>query len=290
MTPKNQILNALRERGIEPRLSGNDWMCRCPAHDDSTPSLSIREEKPGGRIFIKCFAGCKDTVILKQLGLTLKDLFPEGERVAPPTTGARSGLKVEDLAAAKKLPVGFLKSLGVDTTWVKKTADTPERSVVQALVDENTWASLKAKSEWREVLIPYRHADGTAARARRRMKISGNPKHCWAGTKSDGEIIPYGLDRLQLAREKGFLILVEGETDCWSLWLHDFPALGIPGASTAKTLKREYFDGIARVYLVQEPDQGGETFFASIRKRFSSWSSWDGELYRIQRPGGEKDV
>ena len=41
MTPLNKILNALREHGSEPRLSGNDWMCRCPAHDDSTQSLSI---------------------------------------------------------------------------------------------------------------------------------------------------------------------------------------------------------------------------------------------------------
>ena len=48
MTPLERILQALREHGIEARLSGNDWMCRCPAHDDHDPSLGIDEapEKP----------------------------------------------------------------------------------------------------------------------------------------------------------------------------------------------------------------------------------------------------
>ena len=41
---------------------GNDgwWTCRCPAHDDSTPSLGIKET-PFGKGFppsVNCFAGC----------------------------------------------------------------------------------------------------------------------------------------------------------------------------------------------------------------------------------------
>lgn len=289
MTPLERILQILRERGTEAKRSGADWMCRCPAHDDSTPSLSLREEKPGGRIFVKCFAGCKDTDVLESLGLNIKDLFPEGGN-ASPSLSVRSGLKVEDLAAAKKLPVEFLKSLGVDTTWLRKSLDNPEKTVVQALVDPATWEAMEFKSQWREVLIPYRGADGTEARPRRRMRISGAPKHCWAGTKDDGDLIPYGLDRLQLARDKGFLVLVEGETDCWSLWLHEFPALGVPGASNAKTLRREYFDGFGRVYLVQEPDSGGEMFLDAVRDKLSSWKSWKGELFVLKQPGGAKDV
>ncbi len=289
MTPLERILQALRERGTEPKLSGSDWMCCCPAHEDRTPSLSIREETPGGRIFVKCFAGCQDTDVLECLGMGVKDLFPEGER-AVPSLSVRSGLKVEDLAVAKKLPVDFLKSLGVDTTWLRKTQGDRGKTVIQALADPATWESMDFKSQWREVLIPYRRADGSDARPRRRMKVAGTPKHCWAGTKEDGDIIPYGLDRLQQARDKGFLILVEGKTDCWSLWLHEFPAMGVPGASNVKTLRRDYFDAINRVYLVQEPDEGGDTFYDAVRDKLSSWKSWKGELFVLRESGGAKDV
>lgn len=288
MTPLERISQALRDRGYELKLSGRDHMCKCPAHDDRTPSLSIREEKPGGRIFVKCFAGCSDTDILERLGMTVKDLFPENG--TEPQLSVRSGLKVEDLAAAKHMPVPFLKSLGVDTTWVRKSPGKKGQTVVQALVDPEAWESMEFKSQWREVIIPYRHRDGSHARARRRMKVSGTPKHCWAGTKSDGEIIAYGLDQLEKAREAGYIILVEGETDCWALWLHEFPALGVPGASVVNTLKRECFDGIDRVYLVQEPDAGGETFYDAVRSKLSSWKTWHGDLHVIRQPGGEKDV
>ncbi len=280
-TPLSRILQALRERGREPRLSGQDWMCRCPAHDDDTPSLSIREESPGGRIFVKCFAGCHDTAVLKKLDLTVKHLFPE--KATPPGFSVRAGLKLEELATAKKLPVGFLQSLGVQTSWVRKTRSEPERSVVEALSDPGDWQNLPYKSQWREVFIPYHLPDGSRAeRHRRRYTLSGEMKFAWTGTKNDGAIVPYGLDRLKIAREKGFLILVEGETDCWSLWLHGYPALGVPGATNIKTLKREYFEGIDKVFLIQEPDSGGDTFFAAIGKRLSAWKSWTGQLHRIR--------
>ena len=44
----------------------------------------------------------------------------------------------------------------------------------------------------------------------------------------EGKIVPYGLERLDEARKAGYLVLVEGESDCWTLWYQGFPALGIP--------------------------------------------------------------
>jgi hypothetical protein len=57
------------------------WMAKCPAHEDRSPSLSIREGGDG-RVLVKCFAGCELTVVLKALGLTIRDLF-DGEPVTP---------------------------------------------------------------------------------------------------------------------------------------------------------------------------------------------------------------
>src|SRR5437868_12187018 len=58
------------------KRSGDGWMARCPVHHDTKASLSIKEGK-GGRILIKCHAGCTTESILFSLGLTMKDLFLE---------------------------------------------------------------------------------------------------------------------------------------------------------------------------------------------------------------------
>ena len=45
---------------------------RCPAHDDATPSLSIREGNDG-RVLVKCHAGCQIADIVAALGMDLRD-------------------------------------------------------------------------------------------------------------------------------------------------------------------------------------------------------------------------
>jgi putative DNA primase/helicase len=62
-------------RSLVERLGGrwgvNGGLCRCPAHDDRTPSLSVR---PGRRrLLFHCFAGCDARTIMRALsraGLT----------------------------------------------------------------------------------------------------------------------------------------------------------------------------------------------------------------------------
>ena len=58
------------------RRSGDDWMARCPAHEDQTPSLAIGMGKDG-QILLCCHAGCKTSAVLAGLGLTMADLRPD---------------------------------------------------------------------------------------------------------------------------------------------------------------------------------------------------------------------
>jgi putative DNA primase/helicase len=56
-------------RGLVQRLGGR-WeadggMCRCPAHDDRTPSLSVRPGRT--RLLFHCFAGCDSSDVLRAL-------------------------------------------------------------------------------------------------------------------------------------------------------------------------------------------------------------------------------
>jgi len=59
------------------RTGPGKYMACCPvlAHDDRSPSLSIRETDDG-TILLKCFAGCGAVEIVEAIGLKMTDLFP----------------------------------------------------------------------------------------------------------------------------------------------------------------------------------------------------------------------
>ena len=52
------------------------YVARCPAHDDRSPSLAIKEEGDG-RILLHCFAGCETEDVLSAIALTFSDVMPE---------------------------------------------------------------------------------------------------------------------------------------------------------------------------------------------------------------------
>ena len=87
-------------RRIVEQLGGT-WrpgggLCRCPAHDDRTPSLSVR---PGERrLLFHCFAGCDAGQVLRALD-ALKLLASEAARSQPPSpTPADPGRRNRDAA------------------------------------------------------------------------------------------------------------------------------------------------------------------------------------------------
>lgn len=68
----------VHKTNYEPRRSGEGYTARCPAHDDQSPSLSIKEAD--GKILIHCHAGCNHKDICSSLGIEEKDLFAEGDK------------------------------------------------------------------------------------------------------------------------------------------------------------------------------------------------------------------
>lgn len=70
-------VTALLQRLAGVRGNGdNAWVARCPAHEDRSPSLTVKA-LPDGRILMHCFAGCGTDSVLGAIGLGMQDLFPE---------------------------------------------------------------------------------------------------------------------------------------------------------------------------------------------------------------------
>lgn len=62
------LLSKLKKRGHDR------WIACCPAHDDKSPSLTIRELE-NNSLLIHCFSGCDVGMVLDAIGLSISDLF-----------------------------------------------------------------------------------------------------------------------------------------------------------------------------------------------------------------------
>ena len=76
---KQEFTSPLLERLQKVRPKGhNQYHAQCPAHQDSSPSLSIKCLSDG-RTLIHCFAGCSAHDVLTSVGLDWDALYPPKE-------------------------------------------------------------------------------------------------------------------------------------------------------------------------------------------------------------------
>ena len=99
----NMNIEEFIERGgfksVLPQKNG--VVVNCPAHEDRSPSLSVRQL--GDQIVLKCFAGCEENEILEALDLEPQDIRPP------------RGCTLQQYAAKTNLPVEFLKKFHLRT-------------------------------------------------------------------------------------------------------------------------------------------------------------------------------
>ena len=63
-----------RLEGVRTAGDGR-WYARCPAHEDRSPSLSVRDT--GERVLVHCFTGCEPDDVLASVGLCWEDLHAD---------------------------------------------------------------------------------------------------------------------------------------------------------------------------------------------------------------------
>jgi energy-coupling factor transporter ATP-binding protein EcfA2 len=195
----------------------------CPAHNDHHPSARWHTVKHVWHCdACRANGGWKD--LAERLGLAIPSLAHKHPPVYPsvkPVTLLHPHLSLPELAAAKHVSEHFLAAQGVTQ---HRTGDRCE------------------------VRIPYYGLGGELLAVHRRIALDGDRFRWRSGDKPT----LYGLNRLEHIRAAGWCLLVEGETDCWTAWLHDIPALGVPGKSTWQATWTKHLAGLA-VYVWQEP-------------------------------------
>ncbi len=235
--------------GVRPQRDGS-WIARCPAHDDREPSLHVSLTED--RILLHCFAGCSVDSICRALGITTADLFLRNGHHEPEPP---EGLTLTQFALVKRLSEEHLRQCGVSQTeWQARPA----------------------------VAFAYVDVDGNQQAVRYRTALTGNRFRWHNGAKPKSLL--YGAWWLPLWREKEVtpVLLVEGESDCLTLWQAGIPAVGVAGADCLSEENASLLDGL-QVVLWKEPDAGGQKLLESAIPLFGD------RLRVIDPPEGIKD-
>ena len=182
-------------------------MARCPAHEDRRASLSIGEGDDG-RVLIKCFAGCAFEDIVRAVGLEPRDLFSangEGGRDTPtvhpdmqhPSEERGCGLARtpmrRDCRSSSCRASGCPRSPSRGRPRFGSHSVAGGRGVVHPLPG-----------------VAHGRLEGTHEGGQQALLVRAEPT--------------------DQAAEAGYVLIVEGESDTQTLWLNDYPALGLPGA------------------------------------------------------------
>ena len=241
------------------KITGDQLVGVCPFHNDKKESFSANLKDGRWYCFAEGRGGNFTTFYAELNGIStdeaykqilekygaLKELEPPKKKEKAPGPDAYT---LEEYAFSKRLPVEFLKETCGASTGRDK--------------DKKTFLKL-----------PYFNEEKTDPIFRKRY---AHKEFRWSWGSS-GKLILYGDWRLPELRKTGWAVLVEGESDTQTLWYLKVPALGVPGASNFNARMVPKLQDL-KLYIHQEPDQGGQTFLAKIC-RILQESEFVGEVY-----------
>jgi hypothetical protein len=226
--------------GEHRRKSKTDADVICPVHEDHNPSLGVdlrHNGAAGPRVVLNSRSqGCEYSEILQAVGLTDADLKLREKN------GMAYGCTLEAYAASKNLPLKFLTSDDV------------------ALEDGTCYVKEVGK-EIAAVEIPYADRDGELLTNRYRIAVGGDDKFRW---EKGSKTTLYGLHKLEEAHDAGYVLLLEGESDCHTAWYRGLSAVGVPGVDNWRDEWAEHLDGISKIFVVVEPDEAGRKLWRTL--------------------------
>lgn len=237
--PIDRVLSRLKD--VRP-VEGGYSAC-CPAHADSSPSLSISEDDDG-KVLLHCHAGCEASSVVEALELDWADLFPpvnSRKKAKPRSKRSRPHAASEPASTLIKDHVDFslpkptiTNSPGSGPDWVEMQRPfmrACKRRLREQLADELgvTVESLEAlrigySEDDAAYTFPEFSASGNIIGINRRFVADGRKRTI--GGSSRGLTLPRDLPK-----RDGPIMIVEGATDTAAAWDLGFAVIGRPSAN-----------------------------------------------------------
>ncbi|MFT7692260.1 MAG: 5S rRNA maturation endonuclease (ribonuclease M5) [Candidatus Latescibacterota bacterium] len=227
------------------RSDGSGFIARCPAHEDTNPSLSISEGEDG-RILVKCHAGCTAEKVVSEMGKSMADLFVNEEQPKTPRS-----TRSEPSPIAPQV----VEHLHHQLTTEHRTYLKEYRKLSDGIIDRYK-LGFKEHGHERRLSIPIPDEQGVYRDVRLwlppkdRTPRSSKMLHWRSGY---GESRLYPIDQLSADE----LILCEGELDALAMSSHGISAITATcGASTWPDSLSPAFSGKEVTILMDHDDAG----------------------------------
>lgn len=301
--------------GIELKSSGDNWKGLCPFHVEDTPSFGVSDE----RGLYHCF-GCKaggDVFKLVEMHETLthiesiyrvaeivgtdlsqyeREESPEERQIsryyelnavrheyAANETGAKA---FKAWAKRRRFSKEVLEQYGVG--YSAETGEKPSDDVISQ--EEYKALGLWRKAQWdNAIVVPLRDAFGRICGFRNRP-LEGETKTVGPAESHPVPVTEiYGLHEARRAiREKGFVIMVEGEPDVWQMVSNGYTnTVGMIGTKLNEKMIATLRDlNIRQVVVMPDGDEAGRKF---ARRLSESWKETDIQLKIAEVMDGDPD-
>jgi hypothetical protein len=264
------ILPHLRTKRVSKRNGERHVLAHCPAHDDQNASLSLTE-KADGTLLWKCFAGCSQEAVQRELE-RVAGVQPATARPIPP----RRRQQQQPASDAPEMAQA-LRNFGIAELADAKRLDA-EKLIA--------WHVRELPDGGIEILYLTREGDLHTIQYRLTLeKVNGVDRFKW---RTGDTRILYGLWRLPEWGDADTLYLCEGTSDTWTLWHADLPALGIPSATTWKSEWWREMEGFPRIVLIPDADDAGSQLVEKLAETCPD--HLQERVYVLHLPEGVKDA
>lgn len=265
---------------LKAKKVGNGYSAKCPAHDDSNPSLSL-SEGPDGKVLFYCHAGCSQDSVIN----ALKERNILGGQNRPNSVSA----------ASKKLETSVSKESSIIATSVVNDFHTnlqkddrayliSERLLSETVIDKYLLGTCGNR-----ISIPIRNGKGHCEDMRlylrkdRRARDNSETQKMLHFRKGYGAARIFPFDQLQ----NNDVLLVEGEFDALAAISHGLNA--VTTTAGAKVWREENTQALVgkNVTIVMDNDDAGQV---GTQKRASALVDIGCRVRVVQwpadRPGG----
>lgn len=223
----------------EHRRERDGWLARCPAHEDSRPSLAISRGRDG-RALVHCRAGCTAGEVVDALGLRMSDLMQADAAPSPapsrPTAQPTHGRDSASFATLDEAKDAYRRRLGAEAA---------------------SWTYTNAAGDPLLVVMRWNSADGSKS-FRPISRIEGR---WWMKAADSGRPL-YRLDELG---STGTVIVVEGEKTADALAELGFVVT--TSSAGAKAAARSDWTSLAgrTVVVLPDEDEAGSRYAEAVR-------------------------
>jgi len=120
------------------------WIACCPAHDDTSPSLTVSESANGG-LLVHCFGGCEVESVVGSLGLRMFDLMPDSERGVDQSRPSR--MPASDALEALSFNATIVVIAALDMAKGKTLSDADKDALFRAATSINDGVNLTRRKQ-----------------------------------------------------------------------------------------------------------------------------------------------